>query len=106
MTAPHPPLAPIPMSKKYLFSKAGIEWLKTNQRGVYAIYNSSGRCVYIGKGDIRQRLLDHLNGGSPLITLQKPKYWSAQVSNSEKAMLILEKKLILALAPAANQRVG
>ena len=38
------------------FTRAGIEALAPNQMGCYGIYRQ-GQCVYVGRGDIRTRLL-------------------------------------------------
>jgi len=84
------------------FTKAGIEWLNPNQTGVYGIFRS-GTWIYVGRGDIRSRLLDHLNGGNPRITKEKPTHYVAEVTSNNEAR---EKTLILELNPVANQKVG
>jgi hypothetical protein len=43
------------------FTRTDVESLKENQMGVYAIFRGD-QCIYVGRGDIRQRLLTHLNG--------------------------------------------
>ena len=43
------------------FTKANVESLNPNQMGCYGLYKSTG-WVYVGKGDIRARLLSYLNG--------------------------------------------
>jgi hypothetical protein len=42
------------------FTRASIEALNPNQIGVYGIYHQY-KWVYVGKGDIRTRLLAHMN---------------------------------------------
>jgi hypothetical protein len=71
------------------FSRQNVEALNLNQYGVYGIFNQS-RWIYIGKGDMRQRLLVHLNGDNPLILQAGPTHWVGEVcidptmSNREK----------------------
>lgn len=46
---------PFPEQQKRSFTKTGIEMLTQNQMGIYGIFNDTG-CIYIGQGDIRERL--------------------------------------------------
>jgi len=84
------------------FTKAGIEALNPNQNGVYGIYRQ-GVWIYVGRGDIRTRLLSHLNGDNPRITRERPTHYVAEVTPNDVAR---EKALILELNPVANQKVG
>lgn len=59
---------PFPQQNPLAFTRANIENLNPNQLGCYGLY-IQGEWIYIGRGDIRQRLLDHLNGDNDLITL-------------------------------------
>ncbi|HEV3259946.1 MAG TPA: hypothetical protein VG013_23965 [Gemmataceae bacterium] len=68
----------------------------------------SGRLAHLrtppfGKGDIRTRLLAHLNGDNACITRERPPYFVAAVTDD---MDQLEKQLILELKPICNKRVG
>jgi len=83
------------------FNRAEIEALDRNQFGVYGLFHH--HWVYIGKGDIRQRLLDHLSGDNPCITAQRPTKFFAEVNSSADAR---EKALIMEFTPSCNQRVG
>lgn len=85
-----------------LFNKTQVEDLKPNQYGVYGIYKP-GVWVYIGKGDIRQRLLDHLNGDNPSILKERPTHWVGEVTQNADER---EKSLILECRPICNKRVG
>lgn len=85
------------------FIKSDVEDLKPNQIGVYGIFRS-GKWIYVGKGDIRQRLLNHLNGDNECITRQLPTHWVAELTNGDPSER--EKALILELQPTCNQRVG
>lgn len=93
---------PFIQQEKRPFTREGIEWLKPNQIGVYGIFNASG-CIYVGKGDIRDRLLSHFNGDNPCILRFRPTYYLAEVLPNPDAR---EKQLIIEYNPPCNQRVG
>ena len=93
---------PFPKQEKRTFNKAGIEDLTPNQFGCYGIYRE-GVWIYVGKGDIRERLLDHLNGDNDCITIENPTHYVAEVTAIADGR---EKQLILELSPVCNQRVG
>jgi hypothetical protein len=93
---PFPPQTPRP------FTKAGIEILNPNQNGVYGIFRQ-GCWIYVGRGDIRTRLLSHLAGNNPAITAQRPTHFMAMVTQND---VVEERQLILELKPVANQKVG
>lgn len=86
-----------------VFSRAEVEALAPNQRGVYGLFRD-GLWVYVGKGDIRQRLLDHLNGDNPFITSARPTYWVGEVLQGDPSSR--EKQLIAELSPACNRKLG
>ena len=87
-----------------MFTKANIEALNPNQYGVYGIFKQS-QWIYVGKGDIRARLLSHLNGDNPCIIGAGPTNWVDEVC-SDPLMSNREKQLILELNPTCNQKVG
>ncbi len=93
---------PFPPQTKLPFTKEGIEALWPNQHGCYGIF-SDDKCVYIGKGDLRDRLLDHVNGDNLAILLYSPTYALTVVSEDAD---LLEKQLILEFSPICNKRVG
>jgi hypothetical protein len=84
------------------FSKVDVESLNLNQMGVYGLYRQ-GIWIYIGKGDIRQRLLDHIIGDNPCISRNNPTHWVAEVTAN---MDVREKQLLLEFNPTCNQRFG
>lgn len=86
------------------FIKQNVESLNPNQFGVYGIFNQN-RWIYVGKGDIRKRLLDHLNGDNPCILNAQPTHWVDETC-SESRMDIREKQLISELKPLCNERLG
>ena len=86
------------------FTKQNVEALNPNQNGVYGIFNQS-RWVYVGKGDIRARLLAHLNGDNPLILQDGPTHWVDEVC-VDPHMSARERQLIIECGPSCNQRLG
>ena len=56
------------------FKRDNITALSPDQIGVYGLFRVN-QWVYVGRGDIRQRLLDHLNGDNPCITRNAPTHW-------------------------------
>lgn len=87
-----------------VFTNQNIEALNPNQYGVYGIFKQS-QWIYVGKGDIRQRLLDHLNGDDLCILQFSPTHWVGELC-TDPTMSIREKQLIVELNPLCNQRVG
>ncbi len=86
-----------------LFTRSAIDSLDSDQIGVYGIFRSN-QWIYVGKGDIRKRLLDHLLGDNPLILKNNPTHWVAEVLSQDPSLR--EKQLIMELDPCCNQRVG
>lgn len=85
------------------FNRYNVELLNPNQYGVYGLFKQ-GVWVYIGKGDIRQRLLDHLNGDNPCILRAQPTHWVGEVIVGDPSAR--ETQLIEEFRPLCNQRVG
>jgi hypothetical protein len=94
---------PFPQQTAKAFTKANIEALNVGQMGCYGLFVNGGGWVYVGKGDIRTRLLAHFNGDNPFINQKKPTHWKAVVTQDYDAE---EKRLILELSPSCNQKVG
>ncbi len=86
------------------FSRADVEALVPNQFGVYGIFRQ-GQWVYIGKGDIKRRLLAHLSGDNPAILAWQPTHWVGEI-HLDPQMSIREKQLIIELNPPCNKKVG
>jgi allophanate hydrolase subunit 1 len=93
---------PFPNQAPRAFTKENILALNPGQMGCYGLYRP-GTWVYVGKGDIRQRLLDHFNGDNPCITRERPTHWVDVVCSDYDTR---EKQLTLELKPLCNQRVG
>ena len=93
---------PFPKQAGRPFTQADVESLKQNQRGVYGLYRP-GVWIYIGKGNLRLRLLDHLYGDNPCITREGPTHWVGELTTNMDAR---ERQLILEFDPICNRRVG
>ncbi len=52
-------------SRAYSWSKSWIEFMAPNAQGVYWIRDKEGRTIFIGKGNVRERLLGHWNRTNP-----------------------------------------
>lgn len=94
---------PFPQQTTREFTRQNVEALTPNQIGVYGLFKE-GVWVYIGSGDVRSRLLDHLNGDNPCITSEGPTHWVDEVVNGDPVPR--EKALIVELNPVCNRRVG
>ena len=79
-----------------------IESFDPNQIGVYGLY-CGGLWIYVGRGNIRVRLLGHLNGDNHCITRSQPTHWVAEVTTD---MVARKKKLQRELRPVCSERVG
>ena len=92
-----------PKQEARAFTKANVEAIRPGQMGCYGLFVNRGPWVYVGKGDIRKRLLEHLNGDNPCITRNGPTHWVDIVTDDMDAK---EKALILELTPTCNKKVG
>ena len=93
---------PFPPQTRKVFAESVVIGLEPNQMGVYGIFRP-GEWIYIGSGDIRARLLDHLHGDNPCITRELPSHWIDVVTIDYEQR---EKDLIFELNPLCNQRSG
>lgn len=46
-------------SHDYSWSKSWIEFRVPNAQGVYSIQDKAGKVIFVGKGNVRERLLKH-----------------------------------------------
>ena len=90
---------PFPPQIPKIFDGLHIEAIGPNMLGVYGLFRH-GQCIYISKGDIRQRLLSHLNGDNPRITRERPTHWVAEVTPDMDGREI---QLIQEFRPISNQ---
>jgi predicted GIY-YIG superfamily endonuclease len=84
------------------FTRTAILALNPGQIGVYGIFNAQG-WLYVGSGDIRERLLKHVNGDNAVLTASGPTGCVGEVTANYPAR---EKALILELQPKCNKKVG
>lgn len=93
---------PFPQQVARPFTEQGIESLRPGQTGCYGIIGQ-GVWIYVGRGDIRNRLLKHLNGDNPCITRERPTHYYTAVTQDDENE---EERLIQELNPACNKKVG
>jgi hypothetical protein len=93
---------PFPDQQPRPFTKPEVQKLHVGQRGCYGLFNSSV-WIYVGMGDIRSRLLAHLNGDDSCITQWAPTHFVQEITTN---MDEREKELIRELSPKCNMRVG
>lgn len=94
---------PFPPQTPRSFDLPNVEAITPGQIGVYGLLRN-GAFVYIGKGDIRERLLAHLRGDNVLIAQHGPTHWVDEVVKGDPSSR--EKTLIIEFAPICNRRVG
>jgi hypothetical protein len=92
---------PFDNDQPWVFNRQGIESFGSSQTGVYAIYNAQ-EWIYIGRGDIRQRLLDHFNGDIPSIGTHAPTHFRAEVTADA---IKREKQLLREYPPVCNPQI-
>jgi hypothetical protein len=88
-----------------LLNSQNVEILNPNQNGVYGIFSNQS-WIYVGKGDIKTRLLEHLRGDIPCILRYDSLYWVDEVWENQESMDNRERQLIIELNPICNQRIG
>lgn len=93
---------PFPNQEPRAFNAANIQAIKGNPNGVYGLFRANV-WVYVGKGDIKTRLMSHLNNDNPRITKERPTHWVDEVTSNMDAR---EVALIAELGPVANRRLG
>jgi hypothetical protein len=81
------------------FTRGNVESFPPDQLGVYGLF-TRGRWIYVGSGDIRERLLGHLNGDNDCIAEHRPSDWVHEVTPDYAER---EKQLILELRPRCNE---
>ncbi len=93
---------PFPEQEPRPFTKAEIEKITPGQMGCYGLLRGD-EWIYVGRGDIRGRLLDHIGDDNECITEEQPTHFVTVVTND---MIELEKQLIVDLDPECNKKVG
>ncbi|MBZ5569663.1 MAG: hypothetical protein LAN64_17690 [Acidobacteriia bacterium] len=93
---------PFPPQTPRAFTTTNVQSLNPNRMGCYGLMKI-GEWIYVGKGDIRERLLAHLNGDNLCIVRLGPTHWVDVVTRDYDAE---EKRLIRELTPTCNQTAG
>jgi len=84
------------------FTSDRLLQIKPGLIGCYGLL-TDGRWIYIGQGDVRERLLEHLNGDNACITRNAPTHWLAELTDAPEST---ERQLIREYNPICNLRVG
>ena len=80
------------------FTRTAIEALTPGRAGCYGLYRE-GTWVFVGYGDIRERLLAHLDGDRPDIVREGPTHFLVMIT----AQAIKEYRVLVArLRPRCN----
>ncbi len=82
------------------FSRAEIMTLQDGQLGVYGLYNQD-EWVYVGSGNIRGRLVGHLNRDNNCIRFQAPTHMVMEFTDDHENR---GEALIQELTPHCNPR--
>jgi excinuclease UvrABC nuclease subunit len=88
----------------YAWNKSWIEFKAPNAQGVYCLKNKERQVLFIGKGNVRERLLGHWNRENSIDALiweYLPYMFSFQVTDKASEF---EAELIKATGPLCNAR--
>ena len=89
--------------KKYDFTQENVD-RSPDDDGVYALLRGAeGTIVYIGRGNIRERLQAHFGGDNPCISRAKPEHYRREVCSDSVSR---EKELLIAFKTVCNKKVG
>jgi hypothetical protein len=95
-------LMPFPPQEPRPYTRENVEQLRPNQIGCYGIFRDD-LCVYIGAGDLRSRLLAHLDGENACVSLHRPTHWLNVLADRPGPV---EAELVRELLPICNARVA
>lgn len=89
--------------QKYDFTQANVD-NSPNNDGVYGLVKGAeATMVYIGRGNIRDRLQSHYRGDNQCITMERPTHYYREVCAYPEAR---EKELLQAYSTLCNKKVG
>jgi hypothetical protein len=91
-------VVPFPPQKPKPFDRTAVADIKAGIVGCYGLF-CRDRWIYIGGGDIQQRLLAHLDGDRPWPSTEQPTHWVA-VEAADYAALTND--LVLACGPVCT----
>jgi hypothetical protein len=95
---PFPPQIPRELTRE------NVEMLAPGTVGCYGLFTGDA-CIYIGKGDLRARLLAHLEGDNYCVRLHRPTHWVDVITGYAHADAE-ERQLVRELMPRCNERVS
>ena len=81
------------------FTKKVVLEFKQVILGVYGLFRE-GKCVFVGKGNIRERLLGHLLNDNVCLNVAWPSHWVYEATEKADARW---KELLLDLEPDCNK---
>lgn len=84
------------------YTRQSIESLKSKQNGIYGLFRDR-IAVYIGSGDLKERLLAHINGDNSCITRNTPNQWTGEVFLGDPTAR--EGELIREYTPICNKQI-
>ncbi len=93
---------PFPEQYPRAFTEAGIGAIPPGQLGCYGLFKQD-QWTYVGKGDIRSRLLAHVGGDNACIARAAPTHWVYVLTSDMDGE---ERRLVRELTPACNQAAG
>lgn len=91
----------IPHESAYAFEEQSVLTYAPHKMGVYLIYRT-GKWIYVGHGDIQERLIAHVHGDKPDIQREDASWFMFETCKSEEAAIAREKVLIFNYRPACN----
>jgi hypothetical protein len=91
-------VVPFPPQKPKPFDRAAVAAVRAGVVGCYGLF-CRDRWIYIGGGDIRERLLAHLDGERPWAATEQPTHWVSVEAADYDA---LTNDLVLACSPVGN----
>ena len=91
----------IPHEPAYAFEEQSILTYAPHEMGVYLIYRT-GKWIYVGHGDIQDRLIGHLRGVNPEILNEDPAWFMFEKCKSEEGAIAREKVLMFTYRPVCN----
>ena len=84
------------------YTRADVISVDPGQIGVYGIFKGE-RAVFIGSGDIFERLINHITGDNTCITRHEPDRWTASITGPGSDPSEREAELIAEYRPACNR---
>lgn len=84
------------------WTKQAILNLSENLVGVYGIFKKDA-WIYIGQGNLQERLLKHFNGDNPCITQAQPTNFTFEINTNAETR---EKQILRTTTTLCNKKVG